>query len=131
MRPHTAGCASLDGVRSWEGLRQINRAVKQSMDNYSLPKGLEVTDRRFNLLMTFTRVLLTQEVTPKMTFTFVDGGDCEIVAGEISDTVVSEGGSRFQKRNDIYIYCEMYVRDVWRVEFRFTGSLVSMKRKVC
>lgn len=66
---------------SREGLSEINRVVKQSMDlaqsiTTHYPKDWKSQIGHFNLLMTFTRAVLPHEVTPKMTFTFVDKGDC-------------------------------------------------------
>jgi len=76
-----ARCVSVDRVHSRGGLGEINRVVKQSRDlaqsiTTHYPKDWKSQIGHFNLLMTFTHVALPREVTPEMTFTFVENGDC-------------------------------------------------------
>ena len=58
---------------SRKGLSEINRVVKQGMDlaqsiTTHYPKDWKSQIGHFNLLMTFTHVVLPYEVTPEMTF---------------------------------------------------------------
>lgn len=120
----------MDRAYNKEGLSEINRVVKQSMDlaqsiTTHYPKDWKSQIGHFNLLMTFTHAVLPQKVTPKMTFTFADKEDC---IGAWPPTVCSKKKKKKEKkiaaRAAIHSWSE-------KEESTFTISLfsASLKRK--